>query len=124
MALAPVLPERCGKGLGKGVEPAPTATPSPPPLPVTSATTPPIWTPPDPGGPLPSTAPSNPDLAKARAAAQAGDNKKVRALLEKKVKTGKCSKEEATLLLDACAALRDKACIEAVKAKHPEVDAL
>ncbi|MDF2693277.1 MAG: hypothetical protein K0S65_1660, partial [Labilithrix sp.] len=66
--------------------------------------------------------PVNPDLAKARVLAQAGDHKKIRALLEKKVRTGKGNKEEAAILMDSCIALRDKACMDAVKAKHPEVD--
>jgi hypothetical protein len=126
IAFGPAIPESCGRLSGKGAQPSATTTaqpPAPPSLPVTSSTTPPVWAPPDPGGPLPSALPVSPDLAKARAFAQAGDSKKVRALLEKKVKGGKGSREEATLLLDACAALRDKACVEAVKAKHPEVAA-
>jgi hypothetical protein len=64
----------------------------------------------------------SPELAKARLLAQAGEHKKVRALLEKKVKAGKGSREEAALLMESCTALRDKACIDIVKAKHPEVD--
>ncbi len=64
------------------------------------------------------------EVARARAFAQTGDSKKVRALLEKKVRAGKASKEEAMLLVDACIALRDKACLEAAKAKHPEIDGI
>lgn len=121
LVLAPALPAKCGRA-AKSEEPPPTATAV---VPVTSATTPPVWTPPpDTNSPPSVTAPANPELAKARAAAQAGDSKKVRALLEKKVRGGKGNKEEATLLIDACAALRDKACAEAVKAKHPEVDGM
>jgi len=94
-------------------------------LPVTSATTPPIWHPPDPaGGPsvttTPATAPPSPDLVKARAAAEAKDFKKVRTLLEKKVRGGKSVPEESQLVFHACVALKDKACSDAVKAKHPE----
>ena len=72
--------------------------------------------------PRPSTAPAapNPDLAKARAAAEAKDFKKVRALLEKKVRSGKGVPEEAQLVHRACVALKDKVCADAVKAKHPE----
>ncbi len=54
---------------------------------------------------------------------EAGDHKKVRALLEKKVKAGKASHDEATILLESCLILRDKGCVDAVKAKHPDVEA-
>jgi hypothetical protein len=126
IALAPQLPEGCSKAFGKGNAAPPKSAQSatPPPPPITSATAPPVWAPPDTGGP-PATAqppPVNPELAKARALAQAGDHKKLRALLEKKVKSGKGSREEAALLMESCVALRDKACMDAVKAKHPEVD--
>jgi hypothetical protein len=121
VALSSALPEGCGRRFGAS-KPQPATSVEPLPLPLTSATTPPVWAPPDTGG-LPAP-PPNADLAKARALAQAGDSKKVRALLEKKVKAGKGSKEEAALLLQACIALRDKACVDAVKAKHPEVDGL
>ncbi|MCW5837142.1 MAG: hypothetical protein KIS78_32405, partial [Labilithrix sp.] len=89
-----------------------------------AGTAPPIWTPPD-TNPLPPPEPAEPanaDVAKARELAEAGEHKKVRTLLEKKVKAGKGSDEEASLLMDACVALRDKACIESVKAKHPSVN--
>jgi len=88
-------------------------------------TAPPVWAAPDPGGPPPtpaSVASVNPDLAKARTLLEAGDHKKVRALLEKKVKSGKASHEEANTLMEACLILRDKACVEAIKAKHPDVE--
>jgi len=126
MSMLAIAPSNaCSKIMGKKDQPDPT----PVPIPVTSATptttTPPIWAPPDTGGPLP-TAPvpavsANPDLTKARAAATAGEYKKVRTLLEKKVKAGKGSPEEAALLLQACTSLKDKACVEMVKAKHPEI---
>jgi hypothetical protein len=119
-----VMPDACAKALGRSVSPDTAEAPPMPALPVTSATTPPVWTPPETGGP-PSpalAAPVNPDLAKARSFAQAGDHKKVRGLLERKVKAGKASREEAALLLESCIALRDKSCVDAVKAKHPEVD--
>ena len=57
---------------------------------------------------------------KARAAAEAKDFKKVKTLLEKKVRGGKCTPEETQLVFRACVQLKDKACIDAVKAKHPE----
>jgi hypothetical protein len=102
--------------------------PPPPPVPVTSATTPPIWAPPDTGGPLPTPAPppsatnTNPDLVKARQLAATNDHKKIRTLLEKKVRAGKGSSEEAAILMTSCLALKDKACADAVKAKHPELE--
>jgi hypothetical protein len=109
--------------LPKGCAPSSSAPePPPPPSPVTSATTPPVWTPPDPGGPLPSATPApNPELVKARQLAQAGDHKRVRTMLEKKVRAGKGTREEAAMLMDACVALRDKACVEAVHARHPDL---
>lgn len=138
MALAPTLPEGCAKALRKSKVPAASASaePSPPPSATTVAsvpptatatalgTAPPIWAPPEPSPP-PSPEPTestSPDLAKAKELAEAGEHKKVRALLEKRVKAGKGSDEEASLLLDACVALRDKACIESVKAKHPSLN--
>ena len=121
VALAALAPGTCAKK----PPPADVEQPPPPPLPVTSATTPPIWHPPDPaGGPsvttTPATAPPSPDLVKARAAAEAKDFKKVRTLLEKKVRGGKSVPEESQLVFHACVALKDKACSDAVKAKHPE----
>lgn len=123
VAIAPA--NACGKL--RGNRESPSSEPTPAPLPVTSATTPPIWAPPDTGGPLPTSAPPpsapNPELAKARALALAGDHKKVRTLLDKKVKSGKATTEEAAVLLESCTALRDKACVDLVKAKHPELQA-
>ncbi len=99
--------------------------PLPPPVPITSATTPPIWAPPEPvGQPASPTPPNAPppsaELVKARAAADAKDFKKVRTLLEKKVRGGKCAPEEAQLVFRACVQLKDKACVEGVRAKHPD----
>ena len=145
LTLAPALPEGCAKLVGKGRAAPPAASaeprgePVPQPVAVTSAATavpaatapaatvtaPPVWAAPDPGGPPPtpaSVASVNPDLAKARTLLEAGDHKKVRALLEKKVKSGKASHEEANTLMEACLILRDKACVEAIKAKHPDVE--
>lgn len=123
LAVAPALPEGCRQALGKKAEPAPTAAPVVV-VPPASATTPPIWAPPDTSPPPDAGSPPNPDLAKARALAQSGDNKKLKALLEKKVRAGKATREEAFLLVGACGALKDKACVDAAKAKYPEVDSL
>jgi hypothetical protein len=84
---------------------------------------PPAWTSPENAAPpLPwSSASVSPDLAKARAFAEAGEPKRVRATLEKKLKAGKLSRQEAVLLADACVVLRDRACIDAVHAKYPEL---
>ena len=63
-----------------------------------------------------------PDARRARALADAGEHKKVRTPLEKKVKAGKGTDEEAAVLMESCIALLDKACLDAVKAKHPAVE--
>jgi hypothetical protein len=122
VALTALAPEACAKKK----PPAEVDVPTPPPLPLTSATTPPIWHPPDPVGgataqpAATSTPPPSADLVKARAASEAKDFKKVRTLLEKKVRGGKSVPEESQLVFHACVALKDKACSDAVKAKHPE----
>jgi hypothetical protein len=128
VALA-LMPEACANLFAKK---APAADPEPPlepaPAPATSATAPPIWHPPDepagttPGANVPSVAPppASPELVKARAAAVAKEWKKVRALLEKRVRAGRCAPEESQLVFRACTALKDKACVDAVRAKHPE----
>ena len=135
IAFAPTLPEGCAKLIGKGQGSPPAASAEPRPVSVTSAaptatataTAPPVWAPPDLGGappPTPAAAASVPaDVAKARTLSEAGDHKKVRALLEKKVKAGKANHEEATILLESCLILRDKGCVEAIKTKHPDVEA-
>jgi hypothetical protein len=102
----------------------PIEAPPPPPIPITSATTPPIWAPPTSATPVDSSSsggvPSaSPELVKARQANDAKDFKKVRSILDKKVRGGKCAPEESQLLFHACAQLKDKACTEAVRAKHP-----
>lgn len=121
LALTPALPEACRRPFEKNEVPA--APPPPPPLaPNPSATTPPVWTPPDPRpGPSPPQAIS-PELANARALAQDGEHKKVRTLLERKVKAGKASNEEGSLLMEACVALRDRPCVKMIKAKYPSVE--
>lgn len=132
MSLA-LLPNSCAKVLGKkGVEaetdPGPVV---PTPVPLTSATTPPVWHPPEASATPTVTAttsalspPAGPELVKARAAFDAREFKKVKQLLEKRVlkagAKGSGGGEEATLLYRACLALKDKACADAVKARHPE----
>ena len=111
-----LLPEQCNQLLAKtkkGGEPAaPSADPpaAPPPPPVTSATTPPVWTAPVPAAAPPTSEPDESvELAKAKVAAEAGEHKKVRQLLDKKVRSGKATSEEAQLLLESCAAMKDRA---------------
>ena len=121
-----LLPKACTK---QPPPPPPEVDVAPlPPLP-SGATTPPIWAPPQgpvTAAPLTSgtaTAPvptASPDLVKARAAAEAKDFKKVKALLEKKVKSGKGTPEENLLVFRACMQTKDKACADAVRAKHPD----
>lgn len=112
------LPERCARPEREAT--APPASTAAPNTPAFSATAPPIWTAPEVASAEPVAAPesvSSPELTKARALAEAGEPKKVRALLEKKARAGKATREEAALLVDACTLLRDKACIELAKAK-------
>jgi hypothetical protein len=123
-AMVAFLPPACAKLVGK--QPPPQVEPEvapPPPPPISSATTPPAWHPPEPpasSSAAPSTQPPSADLVKARAAADAKDFKKVRTLLEKKVRGGKCAPEEAQLVLRACTVLKDKACVAEVTAKHSD----
>ena len=124
------LPPACEKMMAKkgGAEPAPTSDAPPPTMPVTSATTPPVWVPPVTAPPVDNTpatsatAPAaSPEYTKAREAAEGKDWKRVRTLLEKRVKGGKGTPEEAQLLFEACAATKDKACVAAVTAKYPGI---
>lgn len=114
LALAPQLPEGCTKALGKKETPAPEPPP-PPPTPISSAavpaTAPPIWHPPEPTTPSPSTS-AQIELQKVRAAADAKNHKLVRTLLDKKAKSGKATEEEVRHLHDACTALKDKTCLQ------------
>lgn len=124
-AVVAALPPACTKLLGQKGAPSATQDPGPAPIPtpvpLTSATTPPVYLPPDPGtatvAPSGTTPPANPDLAAAKAAADAKPPnwKKVKSLLEKKTKSGKASSDERDLLSQACTALKDKACLEVVK---------
>lgn len=109
--------------LSKAPPPVEPETPSASALPVTNATAP--WHPPEPTiiEPPPSATalpPPSSDLVKARAAAESKDFKKVKALLDKKVRGGKCVAEESQLLFTACTALKDKACVAEIRAKHAE----
>jgi hypothetical protein len=126
IALVGLMPQECSKILGKP-PPAPTQTDPPPFVPSAAPTPPPTFVQPDQGGPLPGPAPlpgpvQNPDLAKARAAVDAKDYKKVKQILAPKVKAGKASKEESQILLDACGNLKDKACVDMVRKAQPTVD--
>ena len=123
LALAP-------KACTKKEPPPPTEVDVPPlpPLP-SGATTPPIWAPPQgavtaapsaSGSSTPAVPTASPDLVKARAAAEAKDFKKVKTLLEKKVKSGKGTPEENLLVFRACTQTKDKACAADVKARHPD----
>jgi len=121
-----LAPEGCKKLTGRQDPPAEPDRPTTPVV-VTSATTPPIWTPPEAppantGAATGTTPAANPDLVKARAAAEAKDHKKVRSLLEKRVRGGKgASDEEAQLVYRACVALKDRGCADAVKKSHPDL---
>ncbi|MBS2015938.1 MAG: hypothetical protein JST00_23825 [Deltaproteobacteria bacterium] len=123
-AVLALLPAQCDKVLGKKAPP-PDPDPAPTPVVVTSATTPPVWHPPEPPPPPPgsgsskSDPPANPDLAKAKTAADAKDWKKVKAILGPKSK--KLSSDEAQLLLQACKELKDKTCVADVKKTHPDL---
>lgn len=120
-----LLPPACARLMGQAPPPA-ASDPAPPPLP--SATTPPAWNQPEPttqpavaSSSSASAAPiGGADLVKARAAAEAKDFKRVRLLLEKKVRSGKCAPEESQLVFRACSALKDRVCAAEVKAKHGE----
>lgn len=126
-ALAPKMPEQCNKVLKKAPATTASAEPAPPPPPPPStATAPPIWTPPegatpaaatvDAGAAVPS---SSNEYALARAAADKKDWKKVKSLLDKRVKSGRATSEEIELLHDACEKSRDKACLESLKKLAP-----
>jgi hypothetical protein len=125
--LLTLLPPSCAKILGQKAGPDPSTTappdPTPTPLPVTSATTPPVFT--VDTSPPPTitstTPPPSPDLARARVFHAAGEHKKVKALLEKKARAGKVSPEEAQICLQSCLATKDKACVDGIRAKYPNL---
>ncbi len=136
-ALALALPEQCNALLAKGraagrapassasAMSAPTAT-APPAATGPVATTPPVWAPPESvAHPVASAPPEHEsahadggkqsaEMKKALVAFDAGDHKKVRALLEKKVRAGKGTPDEVHLVLASCSATDDKKCVDAV----------
>lgn len=116
VALA-LLPPQCAKLLGENKPPQPVAVDPPPPPPPPSITAPPVWHPPEPpdadAGTTKAETPS--DAARARAAIDAKEYKRARAILEKKVKSGGASPEEVQLLVEACAPLKDKSCLSIAK---------
>src|SRR4051794_25743606 len=99
------LPPQCAKMLGKDPPPEEPLIAPPPSVPITSATTPPIWKPPDTASTASTGPPPNPDLVKAKAAAEAKDWKRVKQLLEKKLKSGKATSEEIAVVKEACTAV-------------------
>jgi hypothetical protein len=122
---APKMPEQCNKMMGKGTpsataEPPPPPPPPPPPL---SATTPPIYMPPDPN-PTPAgssggvaahkPSPSEVETQAAKAAMEKKKYKDARTILEKKVKTGTATNEDLTMLHEACEKLKDNKCLQAL----------
>lgn len=85
----------------------------PPPTTVApSSTRPPIWAPVD-TAPPPKVEPT--DLSRAQSALLAKDFKKVRTILEAKVKSGRGTPEEIEVLQNACAQLKDKPCLTMIK---------
>lgn len=123
VAVLGLLPPACAKILGQSPDGPP---PDPPPvLPSGTVTTPPTFRQPDPPDlPPPTSAPppgQSPEYVKAKDASDKKEWKKVKAILEKKVKTSKTTNEEAQLLMDACVNLKDKPCAEAVHKAHPEI---
>jgi pSer/pThr/pTyr-binding forkhead associated (FHA) protein len=71
--------------------------------------------------PTPKAAPPSKALEEAQAAALRGDPQTVRSLLEKRVRDGKASLDEARLVRAACKQMGDKACSEDVKARYPDL---
>lgn len=112
LAVGPLDACKKSGGARESSEPAP-----PPP---STATAPPIWAAPETPPPAVAAPAANADLLKARQLAQAGEHKKVRVLLEKRVRAGTASRDEAMLVLEACVALRDRVCVQAVRAKYPD----
>ncbi len=106
--------------LGQKSDPEPLIPPDPQPVPVTSATTPPVFTVDQGPPPVPSSGPPS-DLQQAQAAADAKNYEKVKTILEKKTRAGKSSDAEAKLCLDACTQTKDKSCVKAIKAKYPSL---
>lgn len=102
-----------------GAEPTCAKKPEPrsdgPTAPLPAVTTPPIYQPAEPT-PVPPT-------AIASASSRPADPKKVRALLDRKVRAGNATADETQSLFDVCTVLKDKACLAALHAAHPETTA-
>jgi hypothetical protein len=130
LALSLALPARCEGLLGKAGARAQGGTAEVPASP--SPTAPPVWAPafegvaaeaalPGAAGAVatvsaaPEVRPPSPELKKAIVAFEKGDHKKVRALLEKRVRSGKGTSDEARIVASSCAALGDKACADALR---------
>lgn len=121
------LPTVATKEAGTAAPP-PTSRPTRPPGAHTTATTVTSATAPAPVSPKPSTSapvsspkPSTSALERARAAALREDPKAVRDILEDRVRHGQASTEEANLVRAACKAMRDKACVDDVKQRYPQL---
>lgn len=119
---APKMPEQCNKVMGKGAAASASAeptTPPPPPPPPPSATTPPIWAPPE-TNPGPATSvphkptPSELETQAAKTALEKKKYKDARAILEKKVKAGTATSEDLGMLKEACEKLKDAKCLAAL----------
>ncbi|MFO0742583.1 MAG: hypothetical protein U0270_42310 [Labilithrix sp.] len=122
VAVMGLMPEPCARILGQPTGQALPVEP-PPPIPSVTATAPPTYQQPEPPLPPSSAKPDavSPELAKAREANDKKDYKKVKTILEKKVKAGKGNREETQLLMDACTILQDKACKDMVRKANPNV---
>lgn len=62
----------------------------------------------------------NADFEKAREASLRGDVITVRILLERKVRSGLASREEALLVRQSCKMMGDRECVADVRAKYPD----
>lgn len=133
-SLAPPLPEGCNKLLGRSAAStestsASSASATAPSTAAASATStatstndpsaptaPPIWTPPEPStGAAPPPSPNEVLLGQARAAAGKKEWKKVKTLLDKRMKSGEATREEVELMQTACEKTRDKGCLETLR---------
>lgn len=123
-ALVLALPDPCHALGGAARTDSPPAATAP--ALVAPPTAPPVWTPPEAAPVAPPAdvdaghAPPSPEAKRAAAAFEKGEHKKVRALLEKKARSGKATPAEARLVSLSCAALADRACIEALRPFVPQ----
>lgn len=126
-AFAPKMPEGCNKLLGKttvtsATADAPPPAPKPVPTPSTAVTTPPIWTPPEPpmsATPAATVDPYANDSTAAKTAYDKHEWKKVRSALDRKVKAGKATPDDVTMMKEACERLKDKSCLETLRKQYP-----